>query len=301
MREIGILPSAAEAGRLADHLRGLGITSKLLPRGETTSIWVHDENHLARAQEEFRLFLADPDDPRFDEGRRAARALDEAERRAERLYRKQFVDLSARWNGPIWRQAPVTIFLLAVAIGVGIFTGLGKDRGPLFRSLTFSVLAVDPERFEIVDLGLQPIREGQVWRLITPIFLHFGVMHLLFNALWMISLGRMIEPRRGSLAYLAIVLLVGVISNCGQFAEGELRDGFGSTFGGLSGVVYGLFGYAWVRGRTRPEDGIGVDSRNVQLMMFWFVICLTGVVGPVANSAHGVGLVVGMLLALTPL
>jgi GlpG protein len=50
-----------------------------------------------------------------------------------------------------------------------------------------------------------------------------------------------------------------------------------------------------------PMDGLFIDSRNVNLTLLWFVLCMTGAVGPIANGAHGVGLVVGVLLGLSPL
>ncbi len=59
----------------------------------------------------------------------------------------------------------------------------------------------------------EAILKGQVWRLVTPIFLHLGGAHLLFNMLWFYSLGGVIEVRRGSLKTLAMILFIAVISN----------------------------------------------------------------------------------------
>ena len=79
------------------------------------------------------------------------------------------------------------------------------------------------------------IAAGQWWRTITPAFLHFKsfdslVTHFLFNALWWLTLGGLIETREGPLRLILLFLLAAVIGNTtgGYF--------YGSYFGGLSGV-----------------------------------------------------------------
>lgn len=136
--------------------------------------------------------------------------------------------------------------------------------------------------------GLPEIREGQVWRLVTPIFLHFNVLHLVFNMLWLWELGGMIERNQSHWSLLWLVLAFAVGSNLAQYAMS------GPAFGGMSGVVYGLLGYAWIRGHFDPRSALFVPQPIVIMMVAWFVICLTGLLGPIANTAHGVGLALGM-------
>jgi GlpG protein len=64
----------------------------------------------------------------------------------------------------------------------------------------------------------------------------------------------------------------------------------------MSGVVYGLFGYAWVRGRLDPSCGLYLRPDIAFWMMAWFVLCLVTPSLHVANWAHGVGLAVGAAL-----
>jgi GlpG protein len=59
-------------------------------------------------------------------------------------------------------------------------------------------------------------------------------------------------------------------------------------------VVYGLFGYAWMRGKYDPSSGMTLASEVVLLMLLWFGVCWFGLVGPIANAAHTAGLVIGM-------
>ncbi|QQR90927.1 MAG: rhomboid family intramembrane serine protease [Myxococcales bacterium] len=64
-------------------------------------------------------------------------------------------------------------------------------------------------------------------------------------------------------------------------------------FGGMSGIVYGLLGYLWIRGKYDPSYGIRLNPQIVMFMLGWFVLCLTGLVGHVANVVHGAGLFMG--------
>jgi GlpG protein len=119
------------------------------------------------------------------------------------------------------------------------------------------------------------------------VFIHFGVAHLLFNMLWLFQLGSMIEGRQGHIRFALLVLGLAAGSNIAQYAYA------GPSFGGMSGVVYGLFGYIWLRGRFDPASGLFMDRQNVILMVVWFVACFTGLVGPVANGAHAAGVILG--------
>ena len=128
-----------------------------------------------------------------------------------------------------------------------------------------------------------------VWRLVTPIFLHWGIIHIIFNMWWLRDLGSMIEARKNTWFLLLLVLVIAAVSNLAQYGY---KDPY---FGGMSGVVYGLLGYIWMRSKHDPGCGLFLHSTTVTMMMVWFFLCFTGMVGHIANTNHGVGLVTGMV------
>jgi GlpG protein len=83
------------------------------------------------------------------------------------------------------------------------------------------------------------------------------------------------------------------LSNLGQMYMS------GPGFGGMSGVVYGLLGYIWIRGKFDPASGLYLHSSTVIMMLIWFFICFAPNAIPgmprIANTAHAVGLVSGMV------
>lgn len=134
---------------------------------------------------------------------------------------------------------------------------------------------------------LVDVKKGQVWRLVTPMFLHFGILHLAFNMMWLWQFGVVLEIRFRSLKFLALVLAVAALS--------DLAQGFwsGANFGGMSGVNYGLFGFILLRSKLHPAPEFSMNSQTVAWMLIWLVVCFTGTVGPVANAAHLVGFLSG--------
>jgi GlpG protein len=199
---------------------------------------------------------------------------------------------------PILRRFPVVVGLIGLAVlafpvTIGLSAGFG---GPLFSLLT--IVPVDaPLTGAPRDVLVAALAAGQWWRLVTPIFLHFGIVHLLFNAAIVIEFGRRIERGAGSWFLVALTLAIAIASNVVQFYVAGT-----ALFGGLSGVAYGLFGYVVVRGRFE----VGLDWRvNPSLVVGVVVILVlmsSGVTEAfglhIANTAHWVGLGVGATFAV---
>lgn len=139
---------------------------------------------------------------------------------------------------------------------------------------------------------LKEILEGEVWRLITPVFLHFGFIHIIFNAMWMKDLGSLIESFKGKTYYLILLLSSGVLSNFAQYFVSK------NPFGGLSGIVYALVGFIWMNKHFDKETPFALPKRDIWMLIGWFFLCFTGAIGSIANTAHGVGLGIGMIFGI---
>jgi len=291
MRVIGTLTQGDLARRFRDYALTQGIELMVESEDEAWSVWVYEEDQIEQATDELARFNEDPDNQRYAQADQAAEELRKEAEKREEMLRKNQIDVRARWERPMWQQCQVTTAMIAISVLVAITTNIGEKHEPVIK-----LLSISPYQFEggYSDPGLEPILQGQIWRPLTPIFIHFGIMHVLFNMLWLRDLGMNIEFRIGGLRYTLLVLAIAVSSNFAQYLS------TGPTFGGMSGVVFGLFGYIWMRGRLEPESGFYIHPNIVFLMIAWFVICMTGAVGHIANVAHGGGLAVGMLLGAAP-
>jgi rhomboid protease GlpG len=190
-----------------------------------------------------------------------------------------------------WRQAPVTALFAGISIVVFLLFYLGAPQ-QWISLLTF--LPFDIAGGQLLFSAM----DGQYWRLVTPIFLHFGWLHITFNCLWLWELGGRVERVLGSWNTLAMLLVVAAVSNASQhWYSGP------SLFGGMSGVVYGLLGFAWVAPLLQPRWPIQPAPAIMAFMVGWLLLCMTGVMGilgagAIANAAHVGGLVCGAALGL---
>jgi GlpG protein len=135
--------------------------------------------------------------------------------------------------------------------------------------------------------GLFEIQSGQVWRLVTPVFLHGGLLHIAFNMMWLYQLGAQIERNEGALFFVSQLVIVAMICNVSQFMVS------GPFFVGMSGVIYAQLGFCWLMRRRNWDYQVGNDL--VIFMIVWMVICMLGIIPNVANTQHFVGFVVGTL------
>jgi len=288
MRLIGHLATETSARTFGDYLYVQGIENRIENQEDGWAIWVNDEDQLEGATRLLETYRANPADPRFQAQARSANDLRAEAEKKQEAYRKRLRDrrhllrpLTAYGFGPL------TFALIVISVIVFFISRFGMEPQRVMV-LTITSYSFDDSSSPPWDNTLPEIRHGEVWRLITPIFIHFHVLHILFNMLWLRDLGSMIEGRQSSTYLLVLVLVIAACSNLAQFYFGHAPN-----FGGMSGVVYGLLGYIWIRGKFDPASGLFLHPSTVTMMLIWLVACYTNLLGPVANTAHLVGLLLG--------
>jgi GlpG protein len=303
LRQIGTLDGEDAARQLADHLLTLGVSTQLRREPAGWGVWVLDEDRIATAQEELEAFRGNPTDPRFGAASLAADAIRREKERREQEFRKNFRLVSDTWSGPQIRRRPFTFGLIVASFIVFLLMNLPGKRDRVEDTLAFAVdhLTLIDGKLVLQRGGLDDIAHGQLWRLITPIFLHHGPIHLLFNMWAMAYFGTIIEYRRGTWTLVLLVLISAVVSNMGEYLWEVNWFGHAQLFGGMSGVAYALFGYIWMKGEHEPEQGMFLHPSTVQFMLFWLVLCMLGFMGNIANAAHVVGVAVGVACGLARL
>ena len=193
---------------------------------------------------------------------------------------------------------PVTWILIALSVvgfllvefGITAWVDLLRiqavDDSALARQLQLSD-RISPAEF---------LSHGQYWRLITPVFLHFGWVHIVFNMLWLWELGRRIEVQGGALHLASIVFFIGVASNLYQAASTPY-----AYFGGMSGVIYGLLGYCAVFNSIVPSKALELPRAVYVIMLLSLLVGWLSIfdfLAQMANVAHFSGLLWGGFIAL---
>lgn len=265
----------------------------LLPDHADTSelrqaLWRHRIGHRITEESDGQLlWIADP--RQQDE----LNALLERWKRGEPLVLEQPAKRSYSMNTSLssLRQVPVTA--LIVVISLAIFALIGVLGDQLIVALTIVPIGIAGGELVFGTLS-QTLTSGQIWRVLSPAFLHFGWMHLIFNLMWVWYFGRQIESLQGSRTMLLLLIVAGIGANIAQYMTGTV------LFGGMSGVVYALLGHVWLMSRRVPQSGFFVPQMLVVFMLGWMVFTMTGLAssvgfGNVANEAHLGGLLVGLV------
>ncbi len=190
-----------------------------------------------------------------------------------------------------WGRAPVTLGLVVLSIAGFLMVYLQAPMSWI-SYLTFTPFTLSGNQLLFQNI------DTQYWRLVTPVFLHFGWLHIVFNSLWLWDLGGRVEQVMGHFNMLMLFLVIAVVSNVSQFAFGGA-----ALFGGMSGVVYGLLGFSWVAPLLQPAWSIQPSKGIMLFMVGWLVVCMVGMVevlgfGAIANAAHLGGLLCGLVLGV---
>lgn len=187
---------------------------------------------------------------------------------------------------------PLTISLIIISAVITFGIGFGSQHS-LMHWLTITDFRFEGKSLIYTHL-MESIRSFELWRFVTPVFMHFNMPHILFNVLWIWVIGRRIEQLQGAWVYLIVILWSAIVSNIAQFWMS------GPMFGGLSGVVFAILAYTWLWDKQARVPFFGFPPTLMIFMVFWLILGYTGLLeavgfGSIANTAHLAGLVAGLL------
>lgn len=181
----------------------------------------------------------------------------------------------------LWQYAPVTFFVAVACAGI------------------FVIKLISPQVIAQGVMVPDEVWSGEVWRLVTSVFLHVDFLHVAFNVAWWIQLGQAVEVRHGGGPLLGLTLLTGVAGSAAELAGAELTYP-GSV--GLSGAVFGLFFFGHFA--LRPLGGPFAQLFSKQNAMVFLGFFVLGIVltkldlFPIANLAHFMGGASGALVGI---
>lgn len=162
----------------------------------------------------------------------------------------------------------------------------------VFLAMTLAGGSTDTE--VLLNFGAKEsflIKSGEYWRLLTPMFLHIGIAHFLFNNLAIYYIGRAVEKIFGSIRYLLIYLGSGVAGNIVSMILSPEN-----IAAGASGAVYGLFGALLYFGVIYPKLFLSTVGRDI-ILILGINIIFGFTVPNIDFFAHFGGLFAGFLVA----
>ena len=174
-------------------------------------------------------------------------------------------------DGPV-----VTYAIIAICVVVFLAEAVTGLLSSNFGGSVYQQLAYVPQL-----TALQP------WRIITTLFTHASILHILFNMFSLFILGRQVEPMIGRLRFALLFLLSGIGGSIGVLLFAP-----NTAVVGASGAIFGLFGAYFVIARH-------LGANATQLIIVIAINLGIGFVVPgIAWQAHVGGLIIGALVGL---
>jgi len=178
-----------------------------------------------------------------------------------------------------FKEFPVTYTLIILNLLVFIFTILDVS----WSNFIFQFSAIQ---------GYAVVTRGEIYRLLTSMFVHNDLIHISMNMLSIYMVGRMVERLFSKMAYISLYFISGFFGSFTYMAV-SFSDGAVGASGAIFGVFGALAGFAFVHRRTMQHQFIQfMKDFGIILVINFFI----GIIFPsIAMSAHIGGLIAGIL------
>ena len=258
------------AQAFSDYLTSLNISNRIEHDDFYYQLILEDVSQQEKAHTELNLFLANPNQSKYLSASWESGSTNSSH--SELTYgNSNLIGNFIQHAGWLTHSVFVVCVLIFILSSIGLFQ-------PMQSAFAF--------------FTYQPFDFSQSWRFITPAFLHFSALHIVFNLLWWWQLAGIVEKQQGKQRLLLLFLFTAIASNLAQYFL------VGPYFGGLSGVVYGLVGYCWLFGVLNKNSHVQLTNSYFLFLLAWLVLGFVDLLPVnVANYAHLVGMLAGLLLA----
>lgn len=182
---------------------------------------------------------------------------------------------------------PFTVLMLVILVGIFSLQQLGLlDIADWLLQASFW----NGEKFDYSSFW-----DNEFYRWWSPALIHLSLMHLLMNSFWWWVLGKEIETHDGHFSLIVLTLVLAIGSAFAQYLA------VGPYFAGLSGVTYGLMGWAWGR-QSFKQAGYQLPNWLFPFMMVSMLVMMlvdgAGMEMKIGHESHLAGAVLGVILAL---
>jgi rhomboid protease GluP len=198
-------------------------------------------------------------------------------------------DRNAEVSGKMVSSRRLVVTPLLIGANIAVFVAMLADGA--------SVIAPRTEPFVAwgANYGLKTMN-GEWWRLLTCMFLHFGILHLGFNMWVLWDFGRLVEPLLGKTSFALLYLVSGLLASVASLAWHPTAVAAGAS-GAVFGVVGALLGSLTYRRDYFPADALrGLRNSTLAFLMYNVIFGL--VREGVDMAAHVGGLLAGICLGL---
>jgi GlpG protein len=300
MRLVAHFLSKPEAVAFSDFLHFSKISNLCEEARDQFQIWVHNEEDITSASELYKQFVLQPNHLRV-----MTKKQDEPKKAVSKFFPITYTILALCclvFVGTILQErsnkslinglTPIQrVLLFDEPKAVESLNGLMRTHGlssleevneapvavqkafqsamniPFWKGFFSLALEKIQKQMNVSAPLFEKVKDGEVWRFITPVFMHQDVLHIFFNMSWLLMLGRQIELRLKKSRALLLILLLAGFSNTSQYLMS------GPYFVGFSGVITGLAAFIWARQSKAPWEGYQVPKASLTFL-FYFVLIL---------------------------
>lgn len=266
---IGHIDNLRMGQAFVDYINGFSISCQIRAIDNGCEIWLIDNEQHIKTFQEFEQFIANPNQSKYFAASWSTPNQQINYGSTNSFNRELLTNIISKSS----------FFVTLISISCVCFFFIYSFVNPDFY-----------EWFKITN-GYQSLSFYNPWRFITPAIMHFSALHITFNLLWWWQLGSLIEMKQSKYHLILLFLLSAIISNLAQYVI------TGPNFGGLSGVVYALFGYCWILGKYKPSIGVTIQPTIFGIALIFLIAGYFDFLGMnIANTAHLTGLFVGCML-----